>query len=61
MILLSLCSSVLGASALKAAASSSTKRKDTSSSGLDSRAEKKKKSALEEIMEVGTTPLSRLL
>ncbi len=43
-------SSSLGPSALKAAAAS-TKRKDTSTS-LESRAEKKKKSALEEIMEV---------
>lgn len=42
-------SSALGASALKAAASSSAKRKDTSA---DTRGEKKKKSALEEIMEV---------
>lgn len=42
-------SSVLGASALKAAAS--TKRKDPSS-GSDSRSEKKKKSALEEIKEM---------
>ncbi|KAK1906264.1 DNA/RNA-binding protein KIN17 [Dissostichus eleginoides] len=41
-------SSALGASALKAAASSSAKRKDTSA---DTRGEKKKKSALEEIME----------
>lgn len=41
-------SSVLGASALKAA-SSSVKRKDTSS---DARGEKKKKSALEEIIEM---------
>lgn len=51
LIILSACSSALGASALKAAALSSTKRKDPSS-GLDSRPEKKKKSALEEIMEV---------
>uniref|UniRef100_A0A4W6D538 DNA/RNA-binding protein KIN17 n=1 Tax=Lates calcarifer TaxID=8187 RepID=A0A4W6D538_LATCA len=50
-LFVSLCSSVLGASALKTAASSSTKRKDTSSSS-DSRGEKKKKSALEEIIEM---------
>uniref|UniRef100_A0A7N8YER7 DNA/RNA-binding protein KIN17 n=1 Tax=Mastacembelus armatus TaxID=205130 RepID=A0A7N8YER7_9TELE len=44
-------SSVMGASALKAAASTSTKRKDTSSS--ETRGEKKKKkSALEEIIEM---------
>uniref|UniRef100_UPI0037E91BCC DNA/RNA-binding protein KIN17 n=1 Tax=Semicossyphus pulcher TaxID=241346 RepID=UPI0037E91BCC len=43
-------SSALGASALKSAASSA-KRKDTSS-GSEFRAEKKKKSALEEIMEL---------
>lgn len=51
------CSSALSASALKAAAASSTKKKDTSSS-FDFRAEKKRKSALEEIMEVETTVLS---
>lgn len=53
------CSSALGASALKAAsAAASTKRKDTSS---DTRGEKKKKSALEEIIEVENTILSRPL
>lgn len=51
-----LCSPALGAGALKeaaAAAVASAKRKDTSS---EPRSEKKRKSALEEIIEVGAGP-----